>query len=169
MKKTISLIAILLYSFCMVAQDERGSILKEKDSMPEFELASTIYGNISSKNLKGKVVLINIFATWCLPCQTELAAVEKTLWPQYKDNSDFVMLVVGREHTDEELQKYNQKKKFTFPLYPDPKRDFTALFSTKTIPRTYLIDKEGKIIYTSIGYTDKDFNNLMKRIEEELK
>ena len=56
--------------------------------------------------MKGKVGLINLFATWCGPCQTELAELQETLWPKYKNNKDFVMLVIGREHTDEQLQKY---------------------------------------------------------------
>ena len=91
--------------------------------MPSFKLNSTVYGKVNSADLKGKVVLISMFATWCGPCQLELAEVEKTLWPKYKDNKDFVLLVIGREHTDADLTKYNERKKFSFPLYPDPKRE----------------------------------------------
>ena len=71
--------------------------------MPAFTLHSTVNGTVNSEDLKGKVVLINIFATWCGPCQSELAEVQKTLWPKYKDNKDFCMLVIGREHTDDQL------------------------------------------------------------------
>ena len=95
--------------------------------------------------------------------------IEKTLWPEYKDNKDFVLLVIGREHTDEQLRAYNERKKFTFPLYPDPKREVFSLFAEKSIPRAYLFNKEGEAVYTSIGYEKEEFGYLMNAIAEALK
>ena len=164
MKKYIVMFVMLVVAFCVQAQE-----LKKGEAMPKFELTSSVYGDIKPADLKGKVVLINLFATWCGPCQTELAEVQKTLWPKYKDNKDFVMLVIGREHTDEQLQKYNERKQFTFPLYPDPKREVFSLFAEKYIPRAYLFDKEGKLIYSSVGYTEEEFQILMTTIESALK
>lgn len=74
------------------------------DAMPAITLSSEIYGKVTPADLKGKVVLVSLFATWCGPCQIELAEVQKTLWPKYKDNKDFKLLVIGREHTDAELK-----------------------------------------------------------------
>ena len=164
MKKYVVMFVMLVAACCMQAQE-----LKKGDVMPKFELTSSVYGDIKPADLKGKVVLINLFATWCGPCQTELAEVQKTLWPKYKDNEDFVMLVIGREHTDEQLQKYNERKQFTFPLYPDPKRDVFSLFAEQYIPRAYLFDKEGKLIHSSVGYTEEEFQILMTTIESALK
>lgn len=146
----------------------RAQELKVGDSMPKFELTSTVYGNVKPADLKGKVVLVSLFATWCGPCQKELAEVQNTLWPKYKDNKDFVLLVIGREHTDEQLQKYNERKKFSFPLYPDPKREVFSLFAEQSIPRAYLFDKSGKLVYSSVGYTEEEFGKLMKLLEESL-
>ena len=164
MKKYVVMFVMLVAACCMQAQE-----LKKGDVMPKFELTSSVYGEIKPTDLKGKVVLINLFATWCGPCQTELAEVQKTLWPKYKDNKDFVMLVIGREHTDEQLQKYNERKQFSFPLYPDPKREVFSLFAEKYIPRAYLFDKEGKLIHSSVGYTEEEFQLLMETIESALK
>ena len=108
-------------------------------------------------------------ATWCPPCQKELAAVQQTLWPKYKNNKDFVLLVIGREHSDADLQKYNEKKGFDFPLYPDKDRAIFGAFAKNLIPRGYLVGKDGKIIYTSKGYTDEEFAELMTKIEGALK
>ena len=170
--KKITLCSIaIFFSMLSFAQDNKGDIIKVGDDMPAFTLNSTKNGIVNSEDLKGKVVLINIFATWCGPCQFELAEVEKILWPKYKDNKNFRLLVIGREHTDEQLAKYNEKKKFTFPLYPDPKREVTGKFATQFIPRSYLINKEGKVISATTGYKEGSelMEQLIREIEKALK
>ena len=164
MKKLVMMFAMFAMVLSMQAQD-----LKIGDALPKFNLNSSVYGNVQPADLQGKVVLVSLFATWCGPCQKELAEVQSTLWPKYKDNKDFVLLVIGREHTDEDLQKYNERKKFTFPLYPDPKREVFSMFAEKSIPRAYLFGKDGKLLYSSVGYTAEEFEKLMKTIESALK
>ena len=163
--KTWSFLTMLLIAVCGHAQTEKIAI---GDPMPAISLNSEIYGDITPADLKGKVVLISLFATWCPPCQLELAEVEKTLYPKYKDNPSFRLLVIGREHTDAELKKYNERKKFSFPLYPDPKRKVFSLFADQTIPRAYLFGKDGKLIYTSSGFKKEEFQVLTDKIEEAL-
>lgn len=168
MKKSLLLCLFTLLALSCKAQDD-GDIVKVGDKMPAFTIVSDNGQQLSSASLKGKVVLVNFFATWCPPCQKELAEVQKTLWPKYKDNKNFALLVIGREHTDADLSKYNEKKGFTFPLYPDKNRSIYGAFAKNLIPRSYLVDKSGKVIYTSKGYNNEDFASLMKAIETALK
>lgn len=170
MKKGFILLTVILVSLTSFGQDSKDAdIIKKGDAMPVFTLHSTVNGTVHSADLKGKVVLINIFATWCGPCQEELAEVQQTLWPKFKDHKDFKMLVIGREHTDEQLTAYNKRKGFTFPLYPDPKREVTSKFASKMIPRSYLVDKEGKVIEASVGFSDEMMSQLIQKIEGALK
>ena len=169
MKRITLFWMVALLSMLSFAQNNEGDITKKGDDMPAFTLNSEINGTVDSNDLKGKVVLINIFATWCGPCQGELAEVQESLWPRFKDNKNFRMLVVGREHTDEQLAKYNEKKKFTFPLYPDPKREFTGKFAKQYIPRSYLINKEGKVIMAITGFQEGAMEQLIQEIEKALK
>ncbi len=148
-------------------QDNKGDVLVKGDKIPSFEL-NRKGERINSANLKGKVVALVFFATWCPPCQKELADIEKTLWPELKDNKQFLLLTVGREHTDEELATYNEKKGFTFPLYPDKDRGVYSLFATQYIPRTYIIGKDGTILYQSSGYTESHLTQMMQLIRQEL-
>ena len=89
MKKLVMMFAMLAMVMLVQAQE-----LKVGDALPKFELKSSVYGDVKPADLKGKVVLVSLFATWCGPCQKELADVQSTLWPKYKDNKNFKMLVV---------------------------------------------------------------------------
>lgn len=169
MKKYVLLSLFTLFAFLVKAQGDEGDIVKVGDKMPAFTLVSDDGQQLLSSSLKGKVILINFFATWCPPCQKELAEVQKTLWPKYENDKNFVLLVIGREHTDAELTKYNEKKGFTFPLYPDKSRAVYGAFAKNLIPRSYLIDKNGKVIYATKGYTDEEFSEMMDAIKTALK
>ncbi|MCD7936105.1 MAG: TlpA family protein disulfide reductase [Tannerellaceae bacterium] len=141
-----------------------GDLVKVNDVMPAFSVFSDDGKEFKSTVLKGKVIVICFFATWCPPCQKELAAIEEQLWPAYKENKDFSLLVIGREHSEEELKEYNERKGFTFPLYPDKNRAIYSKFATSLIPRIYLIGKDGKVKHTSTGFTENDFRVLMQQI-----
>ncbi len=169
MKKYVILAFFALLDIVVKAQDGSGDLVKVGQQMPAFTIVNDNGTQTLSSSLKGKVILVNFFATWCPPCQKELAEVQKTLWPKYKDNKDFALLVIGREHTDAELQKYNEKKGFTFPLYPDRNRAIYGAFAKNLIPRSYLVDKTGNVIYATKGYSDEEFAELMEKIEAALK
>lgn len=168
MKKILMLTAVCLMALSCVRSDS-GDIIKVGDDLPQFTLHSEIYGDVSSAELKGKVTLICFFATWCPPCQEELADVQGKLVPAFAENENFRLLVVGREHTDAELQEYNETKKFTFNLYPDPKREVYSLFAEKSVPRSYLVGMDGKIVEAHIGYEEEEFDAMMDTIRTLLK
>ena len=160
----------LMLLIAWAGRAQEADVVKVGDALPAFKVLSDAGKTLlSTDDLKGKVVLINFFATWCPPCQKELAAVQATLWPKYKENKQFELVVVGREHDEAELAKYNEKKGFTFLLYPDKNRAIYAAFAQSLIPRSYLIDKEGKIIHATKGYTEEEFAELMQLIEQALR
>ena len=169
MKKYLLASLLALLAFVGKAQEDNSDIVKVGDTMPSFTIVSDNGSKLQSASLRGKVILVNFIDTWFPACQKELAAVQQTLWPKYKNNKDFVLLVIGREHTEVELQKYNEKKGCTFPLYPDKNRAIYGAFAKNLIPRSYLVDKTGKVVYATKGYSDEEFAELMKRIEAALK
>lgn len=167
MKNSLLFCFLLFIPFIGRAQDA-ANIIEVGSTMPSFAIVSDDGSQILSSQYEGKVILITFFATWCPPCQLELAEIEKVLWPKYKENNDFVLLVIGREHSDAELLKYNEKKGFTFPLYPDKSRKIYDLFASQFIPRAYLIDRTGKVVFETQGYDEKVFGRLLRTIDNAL-
>lgn len=169
MKRIVVLLNLLVVcSLSGKAQQDMSSKVEVDQPMPAFTIVLDDETSIASSQYKGKVLLIAFFATWCPPCQTELAEFEAVLWPKYKDHADFELVVIGREHSIEELAKYNEKKGFTFPLYPDKNRKIYDVFATQYIPRTYLVDKSGKIIFKTQGFNEQEFVRLQRVIDNAL-
>jgi len=169
MYKFISLALLIFLSTSLLFADDQGTKVKNGQKVPEFkfELNKSDKGAIS--DYRGKIVLINFFATWCPPCRKELPEIEKDIWSQYKGNPRFAMLTFGREHNWEELNIFKEQNNISFPVYPDPDRSIYGFFAEKMIPRNFVIDENGNIIYMSVGFNPDEFEALKKLLEKELK
>lgn len=151
------------------AEYAAATVLNIGEAVPSFSLATLSGSVISTDSLKGKTIFLNFFTLSCPMCMLELPQLEKQIWNKYKDRDDFVILSIGREHTNAELQKFYTKKQFTFPMAGDPDRSVYALFAKKFVPRNIIIDTEGKVAYTAVGYNKKDdLTKLLQAIEKTL-
>jgi peroxiredoxin len=151
------------------AQTDSTTLLSNGDAAPFFT-CKTIDGKIIDiSKLKGKVIMINFFATWCPPCNLELPALQTDIWDKYKNNPSFVLIILGREHNEKEVSDYVKNKNFTMPFAPDPDRNIYKLFATSYIPRNVIIDRDGRIIFQNRGYTKEEFGDIEKLLSEKLK
>ncbi len=166
--KKLLMILFIFSGLCGFAQEET-TFVKLADSVPDFEFEMSSGVSKSITELKGKLVLITFFATWCGPCRKELPHIQSDIYNKYKNNSKFQLLIFGREHSWDEVNKFKGDNKYTMPFYPDPDRKIYSMFAGQYIPRNFLISPEGKIIYSSIGFEEKDFKSLKELIELQLK
>jgi len=167
---TVLFVGLTLMACPLLAQEvDSANLLNTGVEMPEFKLNSLDGKTITSDDLYGKVVLINFFATWCPPCNMELPQLQKDVWEKYKDNGDFVLLVVDREETAEKVSSFVRKKKYTMPFYLDPKREVYGLFATQYIPRNYLFNRESQLVLVSKGYSKEDFATLKREVDALVK
>ena len=92
---------------------------KEGDAAPVFEIDTDEGLEFALGDQRGKVVLVNFFATWCGPCVQELPHLQE-LWNEHKDRTDFALIVIGREETDEKVKAFKEERGFSFPMAADP-------------------------------------------------
>ncbi len=149
-------------------QQDTTANTRTGDQAPVFACRTIDGKNYDLSNLKGKIVMINFFATWCPGCNLELPELEKEIWKKHGNNPGFVLLVIGREHSEKELKDYAVSKNYSLPFVPDPGREIYKLYATKYIPRNIVIDRDGKIIYQKSGFTAKELSDIEKLISEKL-
>ena len=153
----------------LAAEKNDGSTLtKVGDRAPKFTLTTLDGKTVGSETIKGKVTVVNFFATWCGPCLQKLPQIEEEVWNRFKKDDRFAMVVVGREHTRDELVAFKTDKKLTLPFAPDPGRKMYSRFATQWIPRVYVIDGNGKIVFQSIGNDPAEFKQMLKTIQQSL-
>jgi thiol-disulfide isomerase/thioredoxin len=104
---------------------------------------------VKFSDFKGKIVFLNFWATWCPPCRFEMPAMEK-LHKKLK-NKDFVMLAVDLQEPAAVVKKYFKKHKLTFMSLMDTDGEVSGLFGVRSIPTTFILDKEGRIIGGAVG------------------
>ncbi len=118
---------------------------------------------IELSDLKGKVVAINFWATWCPPCRAEMPAFQAAYTGQ--ENSDFVVLAVNVGETGEQVQEFVDEFGLTFPVVLDSSEEIANAYGVKGLPVTVWVDSEGIIQNQHIGLLT---SNLIDRYLDEL-
>lgn len=144
------------------------SFVNVGDAAPSFSVTDTSGAAFVLEDLRGKVVLVNFFATWCGPCLLELPHIQE-LWDENRDNGDFVLIAIGCEETNDSVTAFQSKYGYTFPMAADPEHATYSLFAAELIPRTYLVSRDGTICFASTGFYEEDMARLQSELTEQLR
>jgi len=143
------------------------AFVKRGDKAPSFKIRDVDGNQFSTDELRGKVVLVNFFATWCGPCLKELPHIQ-AIWQEHKNRDDFALLVIGREESDATAQGFRTTSGFSFPVAADPDRSVYSLFAKELIPRTFVIAKDGTVSFSSTGFVEEDIAALRTELTTRL-
>ena len=134
-----------------------------------FKLEALDGSTVSLEQLKGKVVFLNIWATWCGPCREEMPSME-TLYDELRPNRDFVMLAVSQDTKGRlVVAPYVEKNGYHFKVLLDPENQVGEAYDVSGVPETFIIDREGRIVAHHMGAFDwsrPDVKDALKQLLE---
>ena len=162
MKLATAVTAVLLMVVCtsighaappdMLPVTER-MIVKLGEPAPNFQLRDLNGHLITLSDLRGKVVLLNFWATWCGPCRVEMPAMEQ-LYRMFQ-RKDFEILAVSTDAQGAAITRpFQQENRLTFPILHDPDYRVGLSYGARSLPMTFLIDRQGVIRHQVFGARD---------------
>ncbi|MBN2209665.1 MAG: TlpA family protein disulfide reductase [Candidatus Coatesbacteria bacterium] len=146
----------------LLLAEEAGPVAK---AAPEFTLKDVKTGKpVSLSDFKGKVVLIDFWATWCIPCRKAMKFYEELFREKHKEG--LVILTISIDQREDKVADFLKKRPVSFPVLHDPDKTLMEKYGVLRIPTTFVIDKDGKIQNKYVGIVEKV---LKARVEELLK
>jgi cytochrome c biogenesis protein CcmG/thiol:disulfide interchange protein DsbE len=145
----IGLLAFLTVLALGLLRLQQGSV-GVGERIPNFTLTTFQGQQINLANLKGKVVVINFWASWCKPCEQEAADLEEA-WQHYNQQNDVVFLGIDYVDTEPEAIAYLKKFNISYTNGPDLGTRIAQQFRIQGVPETYVIDQEGVLQFVQIG------------------
>ena len=139
-----------------------------KGPAPAFALQSRDGAKISPAQFKGDVVMINFWATWCVPCRAEMPKLE-ALYQRY-NKLGFKLLAVNVENNPDGVKKWLAETPVSFPVLFDTKSEVSKLYKVETMPTTVIVAKDGTMRYLHHGYQpgyENDYQNEVRTLLRE--
>lgn len=117
---------------------------------PAFELVTFDGEFVSLRELQGKVVVLNFWASWCVPCEQEADELEQA-WQFYKDRGDVLFLGVAWSDMDTKAKQYLARFGITYPNAPDMRTSASQAYRITGVPETFIIDQSGILAYVKFS------------------
>jgi peroxiredoxin len=178
MSRSVLIAGLLLLAIaaamCVVADDDsvasiaQRGVVKPGEPAPNFQLRDMNGRTVSLSELRGKVVLLNFWATWCGPCRVEMPAMER-LYRAY-DRKDFEILAVSTDAQGVAVTRpFQEENKLTFPILHDSDFRVGLSYGARTLPMTFMVDRQGIVRQHIFGARDWEAPEAHQLIEMLMK
>jgi peroxiredoxin len=134
----------------------------------DFTLKDLKGRQVSLASLRGKVVFLNVWATWCAPCREEMPSIE-SLYKDFKTNRDFVVLAVSQDTDGGTVQPFVEQNHLQFTVLLDPRNEVGELYDVNGIPETFIIGRDGRIVAHHVGPYDWSNADIREALQELIK
>lgn len=148
------------------AEIKKGDMNKSLQEAATFSFTDSLGNTVAISELKGKVLFINFWASWCPPCRAEMPSLEE-LYKKLKDDNRFVFLFINEDEDRNKAIRYFEKNNFTMPLYYRVGQVSDEIFSG-TLPTTVVINKEGKVVLKHEGMAKYNTETFIRELKELL-
>lgn len=140
----VVVLALLVIVGFTLLRNQRGQV-QIGQAVPDFTLTTFSGEKVALQDLKGKVVVINFWASWCLPCEQEAADLEQA-WRDYQPGGEVVFLGVNWSDTDKKALAYLERFGITYKNGPDLGTRISQAFRITGVPETYIVDQNGNLV-----------------------
>ncbi|MBK1647074.1 TlpA family protein disulfide reductase [Rhabdochromatium marinum] len=146
----------------VLAEDERLDPMPSVAPAPGFDLQTPAETRVVLEDLRGKVVVVNFWATWCPPCRAEMPSMERA-WQHLRDQGvQFVAINVDEDAAT--VAEFARAVGVSFPLLLDPGAQVTQTWPLRGLPTTYVVDPEGQLRFRVQGELEWDAPSVMQQI-----
>ncbi len=140
---------------------------KVRVEAPAFTLTTLDGGERSLDEFKGKVILLNFWATWCAPCRDEIPAME-ALWRRFEGENFVIIAVAGDRGNMHRVGEFCRMNDVTFTVLLDPKGVVRRSYEVTALPTSYLIGRDGRIVGKILGAREWGSDDSIKLVEHLL-
>jgi thiol-disulfide isomerase/thioredoxin len=134
---------------------------------PAFTLASRAGGEVSLADLKGQVVMINFWASWCGPCRQEFPALDQ-IYAKYKPMG-FMLVAINVESEKADAERFLATTPASFPILYDPDGTVSGNYGVSAMPTTVLVDRQGRVRWLHRAYKPGDEAKYIEQIRAALR
>ena len=134
---------------------------------PDYRVVNVMTGDSLGlrSGYEGKVVLINVWATWCIPCRKEMPSMER-LWSEFRREGFAIAAVSVDDAPVEKVRAFAEELNLTFDILHDRSNNIQPAYQTLGVPQSYLLDRQGRIAFIEIGEVEWDSDANRARIAE---
>jgi len=131
---------------------------------PEFNLEDQDGNFLKMSDYKGKVVIVNFWATWCPPCRKEMPSMQRAWEILKKENIEMLAINVGED--SDQIFSFTAEYPVEFPLIMDKDSSVVRQWKVRGLPTTYIVNPAGQIVYQAIGDREWDSDEIMNQIRK---